>query len=708
MSQKKYYKKNYKNNNHRRKPVSHQKKDRVELPVYVGKYMATTRGFGFVGVDELDEDIFIPEKHIGGAMDGDIVRVVVTKIRSGRRAYEGEIEKVVSRKTTSIVGTFDKSSKFTFVIPDNSKFADIYIPKGKTKGAKDGQKVFVEITEYPKKDKSAEGEVTKVLGFMDEPGVDVLSVIRGMELPEEFPDDVRKQAKKLPSKVSKKERRGRRDFRKLLTVTIDGEDTKDYDDAITLAKDGTGYILGVHIADVAHYVTEGTPLDREARERGTSIYLADRVIPMLPKKLSNGICSLNAGEDRLTLSCVMKIDADGHIESHEIVESVINVDERMTYGNVSELIDIATQAGVNTAKCAKHVDDKGGIRSKKRRVAMKKTASLRGNRTAVLYKKYKKIIGFFCLMEELALKMRAIREKQGSIDFDLPESKIELDASGKTVSIKQYDRNEATRIIEEFMLAANRTVAEEAYWLEIPFLYRCHDEPEAEKIKDLARVTSYFGHTMKIGQDGIHPKTLRTMLDAISGRPEEQFISMLALRAMARAEYRTSCDGHFGLAEKYYTHFTSPIRRYPDLQIHRILKKYMHGSLDDDAMNELGKSLPKTAKLASERERRADDAEREVERLKKAAYMEDHIGEEYEGIISGVTAWGIYVALPNTIEGMVRIHDMTDDRYEYEEKKFRVVGHRNRREFRLGDTVRVQVLRVDKVMRTIDFLMLGD
>ncbi len=691
-------------------------RNRVELPVYTGTYMGTKQGFGFVRVEELDEDIFIPERYTGDAMNGDVVKVVVVKQRpNGRHKSEGEIDRVVKRAVTTIVGTFDKHGKTTFVIPDDVKLPDFYIPKGKTHGAKDGQKVQVEITAYPSEGKSPEGAVTKVLGYLNEPGVDVESVIRGMELPVEYPEDVIRQAKKLPNSVARSDRKGRSDYRVLMTVTIDGEDTKDFDDAITLSRTKDGYELGVHIADVSHYVTAGSPLDRDARNRGTSIYLADRVIPMLPKKLSNGICSLNEGEDRLTLSCVMQIDERGEVKSHEIVESVINVNERMTYHDVAALIDMAHKA---ESSGAKEAATKSGLLKKGKQKKqdrdpidislhhIKKIAKAEGGETSELFQRYKKSIPWYLLMEELADKMRRRREKHGSIDFDLPECKMELDPTGRPVDIHPYDRNIATRIIEEFMLAANRTVAEEAYWLELPFVFRCHDEPEREKIRDLARVTSYFGHTLKVGQDKIHPKVIRSLMDAIKNTPEESFLTQLTLRAMMRAEYRTSNDGHFGLAAKYYCHFTSPIRRYPDLQIHRILKEYRHGELTPERLSYYAENLAATAKLASERERRADEAEREVDRLKKAAYMEDHIGEEFDGVISGVTTWGIYVALPNTVEGMVRLSDMTDDRYDYEEEKFRVVGHRSRKEFRLGQPVRVQVARVDTTMRTVDFLML--
>ncbi|MBO6108825.1 MAG: ribonuclease R [Eubacterium sp.] len=665
-----------------------------EDKTYTGRYIGTRQGFGFVSIEGLDEDIFISEKNSGGAMNGDTVRVLVLKQNAGgRHKSEGRIEKVLKHAVKTFVGTVSKNGKTTFVLPDDNRLPDFYIPKGSTHGAKDAQKVQVEITSYSTQGLSPEGVIVKVLGYITEPGVDVESVIRGMELPTGYPEGVIRQAKKLPASVSRADRRDRHDFRDLVTVTIDGEDTKDFDDAITLKKTKTGYELGVHIADVSHYVEEGSLLDQEAFNRGTSIYFPDRVIPMLPKKLSNGICSLNEGEDRLTLSCTMVLDENGKVVSHEIAESVIRVNERMTYSDVSDLIKLAHLSGMTAEK---------GVSSR----TVKKQAKALGERSMMLFDKYKKRISWYLLMEEVAAKLKKNRERDGAIDFDLPECKIDLDAAGHPVNIYPYDRNIATHIIEEFMLAANKTVAEEAFWLDIPFIYRCHDEPDRERIKELSRITSFFGHSMKIGQGRVHPRSISNMLSQIKGTPEEAFLSRLTLRSMMRAEYRTECDGHFGLAAKYYCHFTSPIRRYPDLVIHRILKAHWHGDLNPEKLSFYDDVLTKIAKQSSERERRAEEAEREVDKLKKVAYMEDHIGEEYDGIISGVTSWGIYVELPNTVEGMVRLSDMTDDRYDYEEENYRVVGHRRRREYRLGQPVRVQVLRVDLQMGTIDFMML--
>ena len=690
-----------------------------------GVFMGTKQGFGFVRYDESEEDIFISERHTGGAMNGDTVRVRLRKVRSGgRHKSEGEVEKVLERAVRSLVGTFQRNGKTTFVICDDRKLPDIYIPKGQNHGAKDGQKVFVEITTYSDGEKSPEGTVTKVLGYLSEPGVDVESIIAGMELPTVFKRETLKNAAMLPSSVSRADRRGRKDFRDQVTVTIDGDDTKDFDDAITLAKIKGGYELGVHIADVSHYVREGSPLDREAYDRGTSIYLADRVIPMLPEKLSNGICSLNEGEDRLTLSCVMKINEKGEIIAHEITEGVIRVNERMTYDNVAKLLKLAhmasdneasdsSKAGADAGNSSKGSGLSGGRKNKKgdRDIslhAVKKVAKAHGEDILELFNRYKKRIPWYVMMEELSDRMRRMREKHGSIEFDLPECKISLDKYGRPIDVKLYDRNKATLIIEEFMLAANRTVAEEAYWLDLPFVYRCHDDPDREKVKELFSIASRFGHTVKLPGGEVHPKTIRTLLDDIQGTDEEDYLTRLTLRAMMRAEYRMTCDGHFGLAAKYYSHFTSPIRRYPDLQIHRILKENMHGGMSTERLSHYDGILAKVSKHSSEMERRADDAEREVDNIKKVAYMQDHLGDEYDGVISGVTVWGIYVELKNTIEGMVRIADMTDDRYDYDEENYRVVGHRTRREYRLGQPVRVQVARVDLQMREIDFLLISD
>lgn len=651
------------------------KRGRYRLPderVNVGVFMATTRGFGFVRIEGQDDDVFIPEPYCGGAYDGDLVKVQIYRETGDRgKRREGKITEVVERANQTVVGTFMKNDTFGFVVVDREKFtSDVYIPKSKTMGAVNGHKVVVEIEDFGDGTKNPEGKVIEILGHANDPGVDILSIVRGFGLPEEFPDDVMRQTEKIPSAVSSEEIAGRMDFRDCPTVTIDGEDAKDLDDAITLTKtDDGGYELGVHIADVSQYVTEGSPLDREALRRGTSVYLADRVIPMLPHKLSNGICSLNEGEDRLALSCLIAYDAKGKIRSTRIGESVVRVDRRMSYTDVNAVVTL---------------------------------------RDADTMERYQDFVPMFEQMKELASVLRKNRKKQGSIDFDFPECKIKMDEQGHPVDIVPYDRNTATKIIEEFMLAANKVVAEEYFWQEIPFLYRTHDYPDLEKVKELAALARNFSHTLKIGQDEVHPREIQKLIESIEGTEEEIFLSRLTLRAMKRAKYSTENDGHFGLATKYYCHFTSPIRRYPDLQIHRIIKEGMRGGIRPKRLEHYESILGQVAKASSDFERRADEAEREVDKLKKAEYMRSKLGEEYEGVISGVTGWGIFVELPNTVEGMVRLADLEDDRYEYDSENYRVVGRSGGREYRLGQKVTVQVAGADPLSRTIDFVIPRD
>lgn len=647
-------------------------KGRYRLPkenVSTGVFMATSRGFGFVRIEGMEDDIFIPESQCGNAYDGDVVFVQIYKDSAGKgRRREGKIIKVIERVNETIVGTFEKKEHFGFVVPDRDKFtSDIYIGKGKTLGAVTGHKVVVEILDYGDDKKSPEGQVIEILGHKNDPGVDIVSIIRDFCLPEEFPEEVMRQAGMAPDEVSPEEIAGRIDLRDRQTVTIDGEDAKDLDDAITLIKQADGgYELGVHIADVTHYVTEGSPLDKEAVKRGTSVYLADRVIPMLPHRLSNGICSLNQGEDRLTLSCIITYDKAGKIRDTRIGESVIRVDRRMSYTDVNAIVTLQDE--------------------EKR-------------------KEYEEFVPMFEEMKELAGILRQNRKKQGSIDFDFPECKIQLDEQGVPVDIVPYDRNVATRIIEEFMLAANKVVAEDYFWQEIPFVYRTHEYPDLEKIKELAALARSFSHTLKVGQEEVHPREIQKLIESIEGTEEEVFLSRLTLRAMKRAKYDTENEGHFGLATKYYCHFTSPIRRYPDLQIHRIIKESVRKGLSEKRRQHYESILPQVAKASSDLERRADDAEREVDKLKKAEYMKAKIGEVYEGIISGVTSWGIYVELPNTIEGMIRLADMDDDIYEYDSENYRVSGRYHGKEYRLGEKITIQVARADTSSRTVDFVI---
>lgn len=632
-----------------------------------GKFMGTQRGFGFVRVEGEEDDFFISAHRTKGAIDGDTVMISVLANPHGKRR-EGEVVSILERGSSIIVGTYSSSKSFGFVVADNQKFdRDIYIAKADTKGAITGHKVVVEITDFGNETRNPEGRILEILGHVNDPGVDILSVIKAYGLPEEYPDAVMDQIENIPDEVAEEEKKGRTDYRELQTVTIDGEDAKDLDDAITLTKEGSLYHLGVHIADVSHYVTEHSPLDKEALKRGTSVYLVDRVIPMIPHKLSNGICSLNQGTDRLALTCMMDINEKGEIIRHKIEESVINVDRRMSYTSVHKIIEEQDEAE---------------------------------------REEYKELIPMFELMYELAKILHANRVKKGSIDFDFPESKITLDPKGKPLDVQIYERTNAHRIIEEFMLAANQTVAEDFFWQEAPFVYRTHESPDSEKIQQLGTFIENFGYTIKTNADDeIHPKEIQKLIQKVTGTAEEALISRLALRSMKQAKYTTECAGHFGLAMKYYCHFTSPIRRYPDLQIHRIIKESLHGKLVDKRVEHYHSILPEVASEASRLERRADEAEREVEKMKKAEYMEQFIGESFDGIISGVTTWGLYVELPNTIEGMVRVADIPGDYYYFEEERYQMVGEHTHKTYKLGEPLRVTVAAVDKITRTIDFVL---
>lgn len=632
-----------------------------------GKFMGTQKGFGFVRVEGETEDIFIPAHHTKGAIDGDTVQIILDKRARGKRR-EGEVISILERGSSIVVGTYSSSKSFGFVVADNHKFTkDIYIAKSDTKGAITGHKVVVEIMDYGNEDRNPEGRVLEILGHVNDPGVDILSVIKAYGLPEEYPDAVMDQVEAIEDEVAESEKAGRADYRDLQTVTIDGEDAKDLDDAITLTKEGDIYHLGVHIADVSQYVTEKSPLDKEALKRGTSVYLVDRVIAMLPHKLSNGICSLNQGVDRLALSCMMEINAKGEIVKHQIEESVICVNRRMSYTSVHKIVE---------------------------------------EQDSEEREEYSELVPMFELMYELAAILRERRFRRGSIDFDFAESKITLDEKGRPLDVKIYERNNAHRIIEEFMLAANQTVAEEYFWQELPFVYRTHEAPDSEKIQQLNAFVNNFGYTIKTGADDeTHPKEIQKLIKNVDGTAEEALISRLALRSMKQAKYTVGCEGHFGLAMKYYCHFTSPIRRYPDLQIHRIIKENIHGKLADKRIAHYNQILPEVASQSSLMERRADEAEREVEKMKKAEYMEQFIGESFDGIISGVTSWGMYVELPNTIEGMIRVADIPGDYYYFEEEKYQMVGERTHKIYKLGQPIRVTVDAVDKLLRTIDFVV---
>ena len=645
---------------------NHFQEDLADMPRYEGTFIGHNKGFGFVETEELEEDIYIPEENTGTAMHQDRVVVVVTREPEDGKRREGAVVKILERGTTQIVGTYQNNRDYGFVLSDNPRFSkDIFIPKKDSKGVRDGDKVVVQITDYGTKNKSPEGKVIEDLGSMKAPGTDILAIVKSFGIPSEFPDKVLRQAERVPDHVLDADREGRLDLTHLLTVTIDGEDAKDLDDAISLTKEGDIYHLGVHIADVSNYVQGGSALDREALKRGTSVYLADRVVPMLPVRLSNGICSLNQGQDRLTLSCLMDIDSSGKRISYQIAETVIRVDERMSYTDVKNILE-------DTDPQAKE--------------------------------RYASLIPMFFLMKELSGIIRESRHHRGSIDFDFPESKIILNAAGRAIDVKPYEANVATRIIEDFMLMANETVAEEYCKEGKPFVYRTHDNPDPEKVESLLTLLRNQGVAVqKMGQE-ITPKEIQQILEQIQGLENEPQISRLTLRTMKQARYTTQCSGHFGLAAKYYCHFTSPIRRYPDLQIHRIIKDNLRGRLIREGRTEhYQEILEDVAQQSSACERRADEAERESDKLKKAEYMSYHLGEEYEGIISGVTGWGFYVELPNTVEGLVHVNTLRDDYYTFDKETYELRGDMTRKVYRLGQKVKVRVADADTFLKTVDF-----
>ena len=644
----------------------------------VGTFISHPKGFGFVEIEGRSEDLYIPESGVNGAFHQDQVQVELLKGQGGRR-QEARIVKILSHGLTKVVGTYQKSKSFGFVIPDLEKIStDIYIPAEGSKGAVTGHKVVVELTDYGDDKHKPEGRITEILGHVNDPGVDILSIVKGYDLPVEFEEKLLNQAERVGKPVSEADMAGRRDLRSLQMVTIDGEDAKDLDDAVSLTREGENYCLGVHIADVSNYVQENSALDREALNRGTSVYLVDRVIPMLPHTLSNGICSLNQGEDRLALSCLMKVNKKGEVISYEIAETVICVDRRMSYTAVRKILE------------------EGDLE---------------------LIQEYEELVPMFQDMQELAAILRKKRRQRGSIDFDFPESKIILDEKGKPVdqkgnpvSIEPYERNVATDLIEDFMLLANETVAQHFYWMEVPFLYRTHETPDTEKIEKLATFIHNFGYHIKIktSDHEVHPKEIQKLLASIEGTEEEALIARLALRSMKQAKYSVECTGHFGLACACYCHFTSPIRRYPDLQSHRIIKEQLRGRLMEKRIDHYKEILPEVARQTSRLERRADEAERETDKLKKAQYMKHHIGETLEGIISGITAWGIYVELPNTVEGMIHVARLTGDYYYYKEETFEMVGRDTGRCFKLGQRLKVFVDSVDMVSKSVDFLLAED
>lgn len=636
-----------------------------------GKFIGHAKGFGFVTPEtEGMDDIFIPPPEVNGAMNGDIVLVRVSKGDYGDRR-EGSIIRIAERKTTKVVGTYQDNRGFGFVIPDDKKLPmDIFIGKGNSLDAVDGHKVVVEITDWPSELKSATGMVVQILGHKNDPGVDILSIIHKHGIEVEFPPEVMEQANRTPDEVQEKDLFKRTDLREDLVITIDGADAKDLDDAISLVKneDGT-YTLSVHIADVSHYVQENTPLDDEAFERATSVYLTDRVIPMLPHKLSNGICSLNPHVDRLTMSCRMTIDRNGKVIHHEIFESVIQSKERMTYTDVYKIIELKDEE---------------------------------------LMKKYEHIVPMLNDMAELASILRQKRIDRGAIDFDFKESKVIVDEKGWPTDIVLRERTAAERLIEEFMLAANETVAEHFHWMQVPFLYRIHEDPKVEKLQRFFEFLTNFGIVVKGTGNKVHPRALQEIVESIEGMPEETVISTMLLRSMQQAKYFEESLGHFGLSADFYTHFTSPIRRYPDLIVHRLIRTYLiEKDVSSETIAHWNANMSEIAQHTSERERRAVDAERDTDALKKAQYMLDKIGEEFDGVISSVTNFGMFVELENTVEGLVHVSYMTDDYYRFDDRQMMMIGEHTGKQFRIGDEVTIRVVSVKPEESAIDFEIAG-
>lgn len=643
-----------------------------KMGLWSGRIQGHPKGFAFLIPDQPQlPDVFLSPEDLNGAMHNDRVLVRLNKAPSPNSRPEGEVVRILERANTRIVGTFERTRKFGFVIPDDKRLhRDIFVSADDANGAKDGDKVVVEITTWPEKLRNPEGRIVEVLGKAGTPGVDVLSIVRKYQLPEEFPKEVLAEAEKIPDVVTPESLENRRDLRNLKMVTIDGADAKDLDDAVSLEVLPNGhYRLGVHIADVSYYVREGSALDREAYKRATSIYLVDRVIPMLPPKLSNGICSLNPQVDRLAMSVFMEINQQGEVVHYDIFPSVINVNERMTYDNVRKiLVDQDSQ----------------------------------------LMERYADLVEDFRNMEKLAMILKQKRLSRGAIDFNFPESKVLLDDQGKPVEIVVQQRSIAEMIIEEFMLCANETVAQHLYWLEAPLVYRIHEEPSWEDVEQLNEFLHNLGYHLKLTVNDIHPRAFQKVINKVKDKPEEKLVNTVLLRSMKHARYAPQCLGHFGLATDYYCHFTSPIRRYPDLIVHRVLREYLeNGVPSKKRLRKLEKMMPAYAEQSSLREKAAEEAERESVDLKKVEFMERHLGETFPGTISGVTSFGLFVELDNTVEGLVHVSTMTDDYYQFLENKLALIGQHTKKMYKLGDRVMVQVARVNTAERQIDFELLG-
>ncbi len=669
MSRKKVWekKKKFSKDNHKLKKKNIKNLEKLGL-IKEGIFIGNPRGFGFVETGEDEEDIFIPADSVNTALHQDKVQVLLKKDQKPGKRREGAVLKILERSTSEVVGTFQREGDYGFVVCDNQKLSrDVYISAKNSHGVRDGEKVVAQIIDYGTERRKPEGKITEVLGSIHAPGTDILAIVKSFNIPSEFPVRVMNQAMRVPDHVLDADWDGREDLTGLMTVTIDGEDAKDLDDAVSLTKEGNIYHLGVHIADVSNYVQGGSAIDKEALKRGTSVYLADRVIPMLPERLSNGICSLNQGVDRLALSCLMDIDGQGNIVAHKITESVIRVDRRMSYEQVRSILE---DGETETSR------------------------------------EYREFVPMFFQMRELSQLLRSRRHHRGSIDFEFPESKIILNGAGRAIDVRPYEANCATEIIEDFMLMANETVAREYCKGEYPFVYRTHENPDPEKVEELLTLLHHQGIQVRKSREEITPKEIQEILESIQGLPNETMISRLTLRTMKQAKYTTECSGHFGLAARYYCHFTSPIRRYPDLQIHRIIRDNLRGRLQREGKTEHYREiLEEVARQSSVCERRAQEAERESDKLKKAEYMSYHLGEEFDGIISGVTGYGLYVELSNTVEGLVHVTSLRDDYYEFDQEAYELRGQLTKKIYHLGQKVRVRVADADAMKRTVDFTL---
>ena len=633
-----------------------------------GIYRRNAKGFGFVKVENMEDEIYISKDKSKNALNEDKVLVEIIEEKSKNKKAEGRIVEILGRQKDTIVGIFQKSKNFGFVVPDNKNFGtDIFISKKDCGKARNNHKVLVKITKYPKKGKNAEGKIIEILGGVNEAGVDMLSLIKEYDLPYVFPKAVVNEAKSKENKINEKDIKNRKDLRNDIVFTIDGQDAKDLDDAVSVKKLENGnYKLDVHIADVSYYVRENSLLDKEAQIRGTSIYMLGRVIPMLPRELSNGICSLNEGEDRYTLSCTMEINSKGNVVSSDVYKAVINVTKRMNYHDVQAILDDSNKE---------------------------------------ITKKYKDYISNFKLMEELAKILKNKRAEQGYLNLDIPESKIDLDINGRVTNISKYETSFANEIIEQFMLKANETIAEKFFWLDAPFIYRVHEEPDIDKVKELNKFLYNFGLKVKIVNEKVYPTEFAKILEEVKQKDEEKVVSNLILRTLKVARYESENQGHFGIASKYYCHFTSPIRRYPDLFIHRIISNYLENkyNVSDEFKNEYKAKAEQRATSSSDREKIATKVERESEDIKKAEYMENKVGEEYEGIVSSITQFGMFVELDNTVEGLIRFEHLGNEYFIYDENRKILIGEKSKKTYKIGDKVKIRVISASKLLRQIDF-----